>query len=179
VQKYYKDYVSDEKITKAGKVVKEMKYTGDYYEYHLSAKEYKQMRKVMLSCILTNVILFVLIGLLNNSGSFCFYVLLPYLCILLGVIYLCFGYFHIPKSLQKMEFAIYDKSYLKVKFSIVGLVAASTTTVIGDAVFILRNVNEIDLWKEILFWSLSLLITIISTLTLIYHNRIVCKKIHI
>lgn len=42
MQKYYKDYVSKEKIVEDGKVVKEVEYTGDYYEYHLSDKEYKK-----------------------------------------------------------------------------------------------------------------------------------------
>lgn len=134
------------------------------------------MKKVILTCALVIGILFFLAGLLNNNGSFCFYVMLPYLCILLGLIYLCFGYFSIPKTLQKMEYALYDKSYLKVKFSIVGLIAASITVVIGDTVFIIRNANAINLLKEMSFLSLNLIIAVISILTLVYHNRIVCEK---
>lgn len=177
MRKYYKDYESEE-VTTNGKIENKVRYNGDYYEYHLSIKEYQKLRKIVLATIVAGMALFFLAGVQNNPGSFCFYVLLPYICILLGLIYLVFGYFSMPRKLQKMEFATYDKSFLKLKFSLVGMVAASSTSVIGDIVFMIRNAKDIVMGKEVIFLILNVLLLILSVITLIYHNRIVCEKVN-
>lgn len=178
MQKYYKDYVSEEKITQDGKVVTEVTYRGDYYEYHISKEEYKNLRKKILFTTIIISILFFLAGLINNKGSFSLYVVLPYLCILPGLFYLIFGYIRMPKKLQKLSYAIYDQSYLKIKFALVGTIAASITTLVGDTVFIAKSVNEIGLVREIGFWLIHLMIAIVTSIMLKCHNRIVCEKVH-
>lgn len=178
MQKYYKDYVAEEKKTQDGKVVTKITYRGDYYEYHLSNEEYKNLRKKILFTTLTIGILFFLAGFINNKGSFSLYVVLPYLCILPGLFYLVFGYIRMPQKLQQLNYAIYDQSYLKIKFALVGTIAASITTLVGDSVFIIKKLNEIELAREIGFWLIHLIIAIVSSLMLRYHNRIVCEKVH-
>lgn len=178
MQKYYKDYVSEEKITQDGKVVTEIIYRGDYYEYHLSKEEYKNLRKKILFTTLTIVLLFILAGSINNKGSFSLYVVLPYLCILPGLFYLIFGYIRMPKKLQKLNYSFYDQSYLKIKFALVGIIAASITTLVGDSVFLIKNLNEIGLASEIGFWLIHFMTAIVSGFMLRYHNRIVCEKVN-
>lgn len=167
MNKYRKDYV----------VMNEISYTGDYYKFHLTDAEYKRMRKVIFTAIIIQTLLFVAAGFLNNRGSFCFYVLFPYLCIFLPLTFLIRGYLRIPKQLQPMEYAIYDKCYNRVKFSIVGILIASMAAGIGDVVFIIKYVLEIDLIKESCFCIANIAIAGISVFLLGYHNRIVCGRL--
>jgi c-di-AMP phosphodiesterase-like protein len=176
VKKYYKDYSTDAKETNNGKVTDEVKYTGDYYKYQLSNSEYKRMRTTILLVLVAFIILYVGLGFLNNSGSRCFYVLLPYICMFLPLVYLLRAYYRIPREVQKIEYAIYDKSYLRLKNSVVGMIATSITTALGDIIFIIRNASEIALSKEIIFFIANIMIAVISILLLRYHNRIVCDK---
>lgn len=176
-KRYLKDYISDSKITKNGRIANEVKYIGDYYEFQLEEKEYKKMRLILLGSTLLIFVLFLLAGLLNGDGSFKFYILMPYICIFLPLLFLLQGYLSTPRKRKQMEYAVYDRSYLKVKFSLVGLIAASSVTVLGDIVFIFREIKQINLTYEISFCILNLAIVIISIATLIYHNRIVCEKI--
>lgn len=178
MQKYYKDYVLEEKITQDGKVVTEVTYRGDYYEYHLSKEEYKNLRKKILLTTLAIGVLFLFAGTINNKGSFSLYVVLPYLCVLPGLFYLIFGSIRMPKKLEKLNYAIYDQSYLKIKFALVGIIAASITTLVGDTIFIINNFKEIGLARELGFWLIHLMIAIVSSIMLKYHNRIVCEKVH-
>lgn len=178
MQKYYKDYVSEEKITQDGKVVTEVTYRGDYYEYHLSKEEYRNLRKRIVLTTVVIGILFLLAGSINNNGSFSLYVVLPYLCLLPGLFYLIFGFIRMPRKLEKINYAIYDQSYLKVKFALVGIIAASITTLVGDTIFIINNYKEIGLVRELGFWLIHLVIALVSIVLLRYHNRIVCEKVH-
>lgn len=178
MQKYYKDYVSEEKITQDGKVVTEVTYRGDYYEYHLSKEEYRNLRKRIVLTTVVIGILFFLAGSINNNGSFSLYVVLPYLCLLPGLFYLIFGFIRMPRKLEKINYAIYDQSYLKVKFALVGIIAASITTLVGDTIFIINNYKEIGLVRELGFWLIHLVIALVSIVLLRYHNRIVCEKVH-
>ncbi|MFA9378519.1 MAG: hypothetical protein ACERKZ_17495 [Lachnotalea sp.] len=176
MKKYYTDYVSNFKVKDNKKEAEELEYSGDYYEFILSYNEYQKMRIIILLTVIITASIFILVGFLNNSGSFCIYVLLPYICILLPLTYLIRSYIRIPKEKKKMEYAIYDKCYIRVKFSLVGLITASLTTVIGNFIFIVRNVNHIIFMKEVSFCIANILIVILSILLLIYHNRIVCEK---
>lgn len=166
--RYIKDYVP---------ASNHVNYTGDYYEFHLSDEAYHTMRIIILLGLTAISFLFVVTGFLNNRGSFCIYVLIPYLCILLPLTFLIRGYLRIPQKPQSMEYAIYDKCYNRIKFSLVGLILASITTILGDCLFILRNASEILLMKEMIFCVSSIAIAVISILLLRYHNRIVCEKL--
>ncbi len=177
MKRYITDYVQDFKEKSNGKVMQEVKYAGDYYEYSLTVTEYNKMRKVILIALVMSTVSYLPAGFLNNSGSFCFYVLLPYITIILPLTYLLRAYIRIPRELQKMEFAIYDKSYNRVKFSLVGIIATSLTTVIGDFIFIIRNFAEIAIIKEVVFCATITVMGIIAILLLRYHNRIVCNKL--
>lgn len=167
MNKYRKDY----------KVINEISYTGDYYKFQLTDAEYKKMRMVIFAAIIVQTLIFAAAGFLNNKGSFCIYVLFPYLCIFLPLTFLIRGYIRIPKQSQPMEYAIYDKCYNRVKFSIVGIMIASTATGIGDVVFIIKYALEIDLIKEGSFCIANILIAGISVFLLRYHNRIVCGRL--
>jgi hypothetical protein len=94
----------------------------------------------------------------------------------LPLVYLLRAYYRIPREVQKIEYAIYDKSYLRLKNSVVGMIATSITTALGDIIFIIRNASEIALSKEIIFFIANIMIAVISILLLRYHNRIVCDK---
>lgn len=167
MNKYRKDY----------KGINEISYTGDYYEFHLTDAEYKKMRSLIFASMIVFVLIFAAAGFLNNRGSFCIYVLLPYLCIFLPLTFLIRGYIRIPKQSQPMEYAIYDKCYNRVKFSFVGIMMASMAAGIGDVVFIIKNAQEINLIKEGSFCIANIAIAGISIFLLRYHNRIVCGRL--
>ncbi|WP_124065930.1 hypothetical protein [Clostridium sp. E02] len=167
MNKYRKDY----------KGIDEICYIGDYYKFHLTNAEYKKMRIVIFAAIIALVLIFAAAGFLNNKGSFCIYVLFPYLCIFLPLTFLIRGYRRIPKQSQPMEYAIYDKCYNRVKFSIVGIMMASMAAGIGDVVFLIKYAQEIDLIKEGSFCIANILIAGISIFLLRYHNRIVCGRL--
>lgn len=175
-KKYYKDYVSDSKAEDKGKTADELKYTGDYYEYRLSNTDYKRMRTIIRISVAIFIVIYVALGFLNNNGSRCFYVLMPFICMFLPLTYLLRSYLRIPKELQRIEYAIYDKSYLRLKYSVVGMIGTSITTVLGDIVYIIRNASEIVMPREILFVMSNIMIVVISIILLQYHNRIVCDK---
>jgi hypothetical protein len=176
VKKYSKDYIVDSQKIYKGNKLDEIQYTGDYYVFQLNTVEYKKMRIIILEYLIFLTVLYVTGGMLNNSGSFCVYVLLPYICIILPLSYLGRSYIRIPKEIKKMEYVIYDKCYNRVKFSIVGIITASITTVIGDVIFILRNMMNIIILKEVIFCIINVCIVVTSILLLQYHNRIVCEK---
>ncbi|PXV96109.1 hypothetical protein C8E03_101742 [Lachnotalea glycerini] len=176
MKKYYKDYTADLKVTDDGKIVRKVKYVGDYYEYRLDEKEYRKMRGILFGTVILDLILFVLAGLLNSDGSFQFYILLPYMFSLLPMIFLLWGYISIPKKKKIMEYSIYDKSFLRVKFSLVGILAAGTVTTLSDIIYIVSSKNKIHLLNEIGFCIFNLIIVILSMTVLFYHNCIVCNK---
>lgn len=155
------DYKKVETTDEKGKTHTEVIYTGDYYIASLSEDV---MNKYRLLCWIFAFVIFavyVCMGLINNSGSRVFYVVLPYVCAYLPVGYIFSGCWYITVSGIKMTKNQYNKSVKRLKKCTVAVGIISVMTITGDIIYTVINEKSIDSEKELLYIIFGLISFII------------------
>lgn len=177
MKKYYKDYVSEPKPDKNGKVKKSVTYVGDYYEYQLTQENYQKFRNIVLATAVIHSILYLIAGLLNNDGSRCFYVLISYVGMLLPTIYFWTAVFGMKRLPEKMEFVTYDKTICRLKRTSTAILVMAVLTILGDGIFIVQKAGSIQIEKELFFLILNIVIGVFISVYINYQSRICCDKV--
>lgn len=142
-KKYKKDYT----ITK-----KDILYTGDYYT---SAIDAGNKKKIVLQCILALALLTALFlgaGFLNNDGSRNFFIVMPFIFLVLPMLYFGMGIYHLCRVGERMEFAQMDKSIGRLYRCAVGMQVLSAYLCAADFMFLFFRFREIRLIREVIFF---------------------------
>ena len=163
-----KKFVRDYK-RKAGET--QFSYVGDYYIFHMEETEKKRraVRQTLFAAV--QIILLIAAGFLNSPGSYKAYIVLPYLCMILPLIYYMTGAVGFAGIPEKMEKRQYEVTVFRMTKSVVAVFFLSILTVGADIVFLIRNRSEIELLPEMLFLGIMMLVAVMSYAALRYHNR--------
>ena len=146
-------------------------YVGDYYIFYMEEKEKKRHSIFQVIFAVIQMLLLVAAGFLNSPGSYKVYIVLPYLCMILPLIYYVMGAVGFARIPEKMEKQQYEVTVFRMLKSIVAVFFLSVFTVCTDAVFFFRNRNEIGNMPEGLFLGIMLLVTVMDYVVLVYHHR--------
>lgn len=164
-----KKFVQDYK-RKAGE--EKFSYVGDYYIFYMEEAEKKRRAVFQVLFATLQLVLLVVAGLLNSPGSYKVYIVLPYLCMILPLIYYIMGAVGFARIPEKMEKHQYEVTMFRMMKSILAIFFLCVFTVCADGIFLMNNKNEIDAMTEILFWGIMIVLAVMDYVALVYHNRL-------
>lgn len=164
-----KKFVQDYK-RKAGE--EKFSYVGDYYIFHMEETEKKKRSVFQFTFAAMQMILLVMAGLLNSPGSYKVYIVLPYLCMVLPLIYYMIGTVGFARIPEKMEKHQYEMTLLRMMKSILAVFLLCIFTVCADGIFLLRNKAEIKVMPEIVFLGIMIILAIIDYVAFTYHKQL-------
>lgn len=180
MKKYKKHYEVQSEINEKGKIAHNLVYKGEYYQYNLKEPVLRKM-KLLYGVILGLLsVILVGMGLMNNPGSRRLEVTIPYVACYLPLVYAWLGAYRIMVSPRRMSYVDYDKGYMRLKKSSIGLFVFSVLTLFGEFVFWLLEKDEFSLHSEWLFLIGGLFFALILLAFLQIQRRFPCiseKKI--
>ena len=164
-KKFVKDYVSNPE----GK--ERFRYTGDYYIFQMEEGQRKQ--RVLIQCLAAaaEAVLLLAAGMLNSPGSYQIYIVIPYICMILPVLYYLAGSIKLLKVPCRMERYQYEESLLRMMKAVIAGFFLSILTLLGDGVFLTFGQEDINKKTETLFFLLMVALAVINYMGLLYHNR--------
>lgn len=163
-----KKFVQDYKRKEQGQ---QFVYVGDYYILSMEEAEKKKRSVFQILFAAVQLMLLVAAGFLNSPGSYKVYIVLPYLCMILPLLYYIIGAFGFARIPEKMEKIQYEKSIFRMLKSAVAVFFLNIFTVCTDAVFFLSKRNEIEAMPEGLFLGIMILLAGMNYVALRYHHR--------
>jgi amino acid transporter len=169
-KKYLKDYGVQTVKTRKG-TKEEAFYKGDYYSTDMPDEELKKYKTAFIMTSALNVVLFVVMGLLNNDASRQLYVALPYVALLLPAAFMLTGAVYFYRSGVRLTRYDYDKSFVRIKAHATASLYISAACVIGDIAAVLTGKTD-TLDKELLFMAMGAAAAFFSFLTVQFHKKI-------
>lgn len=146
-------------------------YVGDYYIFSMKDAEKKKRCIFQLLFSVLQLILLVAAGFLNSPGSYKAYIVLPYLCMMLPLIYYMTGSVGFAGAPEKMEKLQYERTLFRMLKSAVAEFFLSILVVCADAIFFIRNRKEIGIMPEGLFLGIMLILAVMSYRAVVYHHQ--------
>jgi hypothetical protein len=172
MKKYYKDYKLVKKTLPNGKTKEVAEYIGRYYICQLSETEIKRHKLYYFALTLCSSATVIGFGFLNNPGSRIAYVALPYVSLFLPMVYMIIGTIGFIGSGMKLEQAVYDKTKIRIRRSIIWQIALSFLSGIGNVVFTLLKGSADTLLKNWIFTGGMLLVFVINIVFLQLQKRV-------
>lgn len=169
-KKYLKDYGVRTVETRRG-TKEEAVYNGDYYSPDMPGGELIKYKTAFIMTSALNIILFVVMGLLNNDASRQFYVALPYVALLLPAAFALTGAVFFYRSGERLTRYDYDKSFARIKAHATASLYISAACVIGDIAALLTGKTG-TVEKELLFIAMGAAAAFFSFLTIQFHKKI-------
>lgn len=156
MKKYVDDYETNIKEDEEGKQVKEVVYTGEYFELSVNEADLKKFKRNSLLLFGAIILLHVGAGFIGNQGMFTFYVSLPYVFVFLSLYFTALGILRLPQktlNLRRDEIGLsIDRMRTASKFLLVLLVGS----VIGE-IFYMIFFSSGGLVRESFFLILEVL----------------------
>ena len=154
MKKYVDDYETKINEDEEGKQVKEVVYTGDYFELSVDEADLKKFKRNCLLLLAAIILLHVGAGFIANQGMYTFYVSLPYVFVFLSLYFTALGILRLPQKTQNLhrdEIGLsFDRMRTASKFLLVLLVAS----VIGEIIYLIFFSSG-GLFRESLFLILE------------------------
>lgn len=146
-------------------------YVGDYYIFCMGKNEKRRRSILQVVFAVLQMVLLVAAGLLNSPGSYKIYIVLPYLCMILPLIYYIMGavgFAHIPEKMEKHQ---YEVTLLRMMKSVLAIFFLCILTVGVDGIFLIKNKDKIGAIPESLFLGIMMVLAVMDYAALRYHNR--------
>lgn len=167
MKKYTKQYRTEETRDKKNKKKHTVIYTGDYYE----VKNEKGKRENFLISAAVFLMLHFMAGFLNTSSSRVFYVTLPYAILFFPGVYFIMGAFRFWRTGQKLEIPTYEKSIVRMRRSINGLLWGLGYLIIAEIIFQVNGLYQKELAREEFLWEMVFLIICAVNMVQIFKNK--------
>lgn len=146
-------------------------YVGDYYIFCMEETEKRRRSVFQIVFALVQMFFLVVAGLLNSPGSYKVYIVLPYLCMILPLIYYIMGAVGFSRIPERMEKHQYEVTLLRMMKSVLAIFFLCIFTVGADGIFLIKNKDEIGAIPEALFFGIMIVLAVMDYAALIYHNR--------
>lgn len=146
-------------------------YEGDYYIFYMEETDKKKRSVIQLVFAVLQMVLIVIAGLLNSPGSYKVYIVLPYLCMILPLIYYTMGavgFFRIPERMEKHQ---YEMTIFRMMKSILAIFFLCIFTVGADGIFLIRNKENAATLSEGIFLAIMIVLAVMDYVALVYHNK--------
>lgn len=176
---YVNDYKINTEVTREGNKYKEKKnitYHGKYYRIQMDEKKIKKVKWINVAYGMAFIILFVLLGILNNDGSRIIYIVLPYVFLFLPIFYTNMGTIKLLNISGDMTSKEYDHTIIRLKKTTLSLLILSISCALGELLYLVGNKIVDVTSKEYIFLSGVLIIVGLSILFM-QHQKTVNKNI--
>lgn len=147
-------------------------YVGDYYIFSMEETEKKRRSVFQILFVVIQMILIVTAGFLNSPGTYKIYIVLPYLCMILPLMYYLMGAVSFTRIPKKMEKRQYEVTLFRMMKSIIAIVLLCTFTVGADGIFLMRNRDKIEKIPESLFLGIMIILAVMDYVALIRQNQL-------
>lgn len=151
MKKYKKHYEMQAEVKENGKIDHKIVYKGQYYCYQCDEMRLKNMKRIFVGILGILSVILVGMGLINNPGSRRFEITIPYVCCYLPLVYAWLGLFRIIIAPKRMSYVDYDKGYVRLRKSTVGLFVFSVLIMVGELLFWILGKEKFSLHSEWLF----------------------------
>jgi len=141
--KYVKDYRMDTETDKNGKVKRKMVYVGPYYIWNTAQEELKKLRCSYLTALAGEWIVFLGSMCFYNDISRNWYVILPYVCLILVFFFQSMAVWNLFTAKQPMHRETKDKTADRMKSSTFCGLILSAGALIGEIVACIKGVKEL------------------------------------
>lgn len=132
--KYVKDYRMDTETDKKGRVKRKMVYVGPYYIWEMPTAEVKKLRAICLAALFAQWILFIGSMCFYNDISRNWYVILPYVCLSLALVFQSMAVWNLCTAKQPMHRETKDKTCERMKSAAFCGMILSFLALIGETV---------------------------------------------
>lgn len=139
--KYVKDYRMDTETDKNGKVKRKMVYVGPYYIWDTVQEDLKKMRCSYLVTVIVEWIVFLGSMCFFNDISRNWYVILPYVCLILVFLFQSMAVWNLYMAKQPMHREIKDKTVDRMKSSTFCGMILSGGALVGEIVACIKGVK--------------------------------------
>lgn len=169
--RYKDDYSRVAKLNGEGKVVENIRYTGDYYVLPFDGEQKKKTNLVNIGYAAILILLHIAAGMLNQDSSRTFWIVYPYLFLFLPLGYFFVGaatYCATPSGMQRAQ---YETGLARMRRSCIGAMALAVMGAVLDAVYIILHHGEIRMGRELLYLSYHFLFLAAAFTYSKYYNR--------
>ncbi len=167
MKKYTKQYRTEETRGEKNKKKRAVIYTGDYYEI----KNETGKREWFLCSAAAFFALHAAAGFLNTASSRIFYVTLPYAILFFPGLYFIMGAFRFCHAGEKMELPAYEKSIVRMRRSVRGLLFGLGYLIAAELFFQGNGLYRQELTKQELLWEIVFLIICAVNMAQIFENK--------
>ena len=156
MRKYVGDYETKIKEDEEGNEVKEVVYTGEYFELSVNEADLKKFKRNSLLLVGAIILLHVGAGFVGNQGMFTFYVSLPYVFVFLSLYFTALGILRLPQKTQNLRRDEIGLSFDRMRSAGRFLLVLLAASVLGE-IFYLVFFSSGGLNGEGLFLTLEVL----------------------
>lgn len=167
MKKYTKQYRTETTRNENNKKVHTVIYTGDYYEIK---KESAKREWFSISAVVLLVLHFTA-GILNTQSSRVFYVTLPYAALFLPAVYFTMGAFRFLNLGNRMELPAYEKTVVRMKRSMRGLIWGLGYLLIAETIFLFLSFRQEGLERGELLREIVFLMICVTNFVQIFRNK--------
>lgn len=154
MKKYVDDYETKIKEDEEGKQVKEVVYTGEYFELSVNEDDLQKFKRNSLLLFGAIILLHVGAGFIGNQGMFTFYVSLPYVFVFLSLYFTVLGILRLPQKTQNLRRDEIGLSFDRMRTASKFLLGLLVGSVIGE-IFYMIFFSSGGLVRESLFLILE------------------------
>lgn len=172
IKNYYKDdYSYTPRLSQKGRVVDDICYVGDYYILPFDKKQKKKTIIENFLYVIAILALQILSGCINPDSSRTAWIVFPYFFIFIPIGYMFMGaveYIRTPLKMQKVQF---ERSIERMRRSGIGIIIFTVISMVLDIVFMILHASNMNVLREILYFSLHLAIIAVVLLFSRFYNR--------
>lgn len=146
-------------------------YVGDYYIFKMDKAEKRKHTIYHILYAVLHLLLLLAAGFLNSPGSYKIYIVLPYLCMVLPLLYYLMGAAAFAKAPEKMEREQYEKSLFRMMKSVIAVFFLSIFIIGMDGIFLVTFQEEAGKRAETIFFGIMFVLAVMNYFALVYHNK--------
>lgn len=168
---YKGDYSFQERLTRHGRVVNDLCYTGDYYVLPLDKKLKKKTAIFNFVYIFLVMIMMMFAGSLNTTSSRTAWIVFPYVFTLLPIGYMLSGAITYVKAPVRMQRVQYELGIERMRRSAIGIIIMTAMDAILDVIFLFTHWKQLILVRELLYLLSFVVIIVIIMFFRCFFNQ--------
>lgn len=158
---FSRKYVNDYEIKVEGKK-KVTVYRGEYYYIQADEKQIRKLKCQYSIVMATLLLIFALGGFINNGGSRAFYVIMPYVVLMIPLFYMTLASIQFALMRERLQRIDFDAIVTRLKKTGAVVIGLCSMTVIGEIVYLAIYFNTVNRGKEFLFLAAAFSIGILT-----------------
>jgi hypothetical protein len=151
-------------------------YRGNYFLAKVPAEKLNRYKAALKGTSLAMATLFIGMGLVNNSGSRIFYVILPYAVLVLPIFFMLVSTITFGKTKDKLTVPEFDKTVGRIKTTSIVAFISAAAGVVGGLIYVLSGQSSTP-GREIIFTAGYAAIAVCAFFSMQIHKNILFEQV--